>query len=294
MSGYKRIKTHHYIPKALLKHFTVNNDEKSIWYSDKSIDTGNFRKPELRNINSVFRVKNLYTVIVNGKPSDIVERNHYGSIDNYLGVVLPLIIDALNKGDIPDLSSESLNDMRRTVIEMFKRTPHFGSEQTPEQVGRRAISEILNENIKTLTDQEVMVLKNNLEDKRYLIEIGRSIITNAKIKKMPLVEGALDKYSIRWVETESKHSFILSSICCYRIGNGGPNGLGNANTEVWMPISPRYCMVMLQDPFGMIPLRVSIDQKKTREVNEFAAMYSGSVASHSKSLIESLTRQKAK
>lgn len=294
MSGDKRIKDHHYIPKALIKHFTVNNDEKSVWYSDKSMDSGDFKRPELRNIKSVFRIKNLYTVLVDGKPSDVVERKHYGSIDNYLGELLPEIINILDKGIIPELSGNTLKSMRQVVVEMFKRTPQFGLEETPEQVGRRVISEILRENSKSLNDQQIMELKNNLEDRRYLMETGRSIINNAKIKKMPLVEGALDRYSIRWLDTGSKHSFILSSLCCYRIGNGGPNGLGNANAEVWMPISPRYCMVMIQDPLGMVPIRVSIDQKKTREVNEFAATYSSSVASHSKTLIKSLTQQKAK
>lgn len=294
MSGDTRIKNHHFLPKSLQKHFTINNNEQNIWYADKSISTGQFKRPELRNIESVFRIKDLYTISKSGKLSDIVERTHYGPIDDALGKILPEIKSVLNKGGVPKFSDSSLTALRRIVIEMFKRTPEFGFDEEPDKVGSRVITEILDENIESLTEQEIVFLKSELNNNKRVKALGREIITRAKINKMNLVDGVLDRYSIRWVETDPKHSFILSSLCCYRIGNGGSNGLGNINAEVWMPISPRYCMVMVQDPYGKVPLRLPIDTRKIREVNEFAARHSNSIASHSQELIESLTGQKAR
>jgi len=94
----------------------------------------------------------------------------------------------------------------------------------------------------------------------------------------------------RWAVIEGKNSFILSSLIAYRIGNGGHNGLANPNMEIWMPIAPKYAIVMLQDPEGKITHRVSEPRVHVRKVNEFAVRNSSYVASHSHKLLRSLVR----
>ncbi|MCU0801771.1 MAG: DUF4238 domain-containing protein, partial [Rhodobacteraceae bacterium] len=80
MSG-KRAKAHHYIPKAILRHFLINDQQ--VWLSER-VANGGFCEPTERNIDTVFVKKDYYTVLDNGSLSDKVEKDFYGKIDNFL------------------------------------------------------------------------------------------------------------------------------------------------------------------------------------------------------------------
>lgn len=287
MSGDKRIKEHHFVPKAFQKPFTIDGNGNQIWFSDKEPITKTYREPVLRNIATVFKKRDLYTVLINEKPSDFVERNVYGPLDNDLSLILPYINNELNFNRIPVLTANTLLKMRFVVFEMLKRSPEFGAEQIDEEVGKEATLEVLNDKSLNLSEADIKQIHADLENKKLLKSIGRDAIVRSKIKRMKMVEEALKKYTVRWVKSDSKHSFILSSMCGYRIGNGGSNGLSNINAEVWMPISPKNCLVLIQNNVKNIPLLTTVNGHKIKEVNEHAATYSNAIASHSRELLKS-------
>lgn len=285
MSG-KRIKKHHFVPKVLQKAFCSDGDH--IWFSSRDHES-RFGAVEDRNIESTFRVKDLYTILDgNEKLSDVIERMFYGRIDDYLGRILPEVLDCLGRGEVPVFSRESLDGLRRVVYEMIKRTPEFTGRFDDLEIGTNFIQGI-RDHLREYPDLEQQAFcEEVLLDETKLRHFGRSIKVRGLVQKSDLVYDAIAKFEPRWAVINGKHSFILSSLIAYRVGNGGPNGLANPKMEIWMPIAPKYALVMLRDPEGRIPLRVEESRDHVRQINEYAVKNSSHVASHSHKLLISL------
>lgn len=287
----KRSKDHHIVPKALRKQFATEGEK--IWYSERG-DDGSFSAPELRNIKSTFWRRNYYTVLDQGAPSDVVERKFYGSLDDYLGKVIPDVLAAFERGEVPVFSGEALDTIRLAALEMMKRTPDFHQSKSDEEIGIEFVKTMLAKLDHDASDARRQELLSILSDSQKLVALGRDIRVRGTIRPMERVIEALDDFTVRWAKCETKHSFLLSSLIGYRIGNGGSNGFANPDMEFWMPISPKVALVLLRDPGSSVP-HVTIERPShVREVNEFAARNSAQIASHSQLLLESITRRRAK
>ena len=287
-----RSKKHHIVPKALQKHFAARDGY--IWYSERGADNL-FEAPYLQEIEKAFVMNNYYTVGSGNKLSDIVERKFYGNIDSYLGGMLPKVMAAFAENEIPLFEGESLVDLRHVVFEMIKRTPEFIKSNDDGEIGKSVIEstfKALNEN----TDHDGIKRLQATLDKNpnFVRETGRDIRVRASLNRTQKVEVALKGLLVKWVTCDSKHSFILTSMMVYRIGNGGVNGLSNPNFEIWMPLSPKVALVLLRDEQNRIPFKITDSRDHIREVNLFAAANSKQIASHSKELIESIAGRKAR
>ncbi|WP_164736751.1 DUF4238 domain-containing protein [Pararhodobacter zhoushanensis] len=287
MSGEKRSRLHHYVPKALQRQFC--SDGEKIWYSSR-LTANAFGAPECRNINSTFRVRDLYTVLDDSILSDRVERDFYGALDDYFGKLLPEVNQCFEKGGIPIFQDTQLRKLRSAVFEMLKRTPegkfNFGED---EALGREAVKECLARAEKIDDLNNSSRYRAILQDDKKLKAWGRDIRVRGTITKMDRVLEKLEEYSVRWIEIDGKCSFVLPGSIVLRVGNGGPNGLINPKMEMWMPIGPKRCMVLLRDVDSRIPLIVFETAKRVRNFNEFAVRQSQSVASHSEKLLKSVT-----
>ncbi len=287
MSG-GRIKKHHFVPKVLQKPFRSEGDH--IWYACRG-ENGRFGDVEDRNIESTFRLRDLYTVLDNDDTlSDEVERSFYGHIDNYLGKIIPDLLAAFERNEVPTFSDKALESLQRVTYEMIKRTPDFTRSYDDLEIGREFIEDVL----KALEAQPDAELQRKftqvLSDEASLRKQGRSIRVKGMIRKSEKVSEAMKDLVVRWAVIEGKQSFVLSSLVAYRIGNGGPNGLSNPSVEIWMPIAPKYAVVLVRDPNNKIPLRVTEDRDHVRRVNEYAIRNSAFVASHSDRLLKSLVK----
>jgi hypothetical protein len=287
MAVAQRIKNHHFVPKVLQKEFCSTPGK--IWYSEKSCSGSLFSAPELRNIEKTFRIRNYYTVIVDGRPSDLVERIFYGKIDDYLGKLLPNVLVAFARNEVPVFVGDALQSVQRVVFELIKRTPEFVKKYDEMEIGR----EIVQREIAALgngldEDTRKAELIKDLQRDSELRKLGRTVRVRASISASEKIKDALEEFHVRWAVSDSKHSFILSSLIAYRIGNGGPNGLANPMMEIWMPISPKIALVLLRDAAGKVPNRIAIDGRKIREINEYACRNSGALGSHSSKLLSSL------
>jgi hypothetical protein len=285
-----RSKNHHFVPKVLQKQFAA--EEGTIWYAARRPD-GAFDRPQMRKFKDAFQRRNLYTVHVGDTPTDVVEKEFYGEIDNYLGRLLPKISEAFKNGRVPTFTGKPLESLRRVVIEMAKRTPEFTKAYNDFEIGRELVLSVLASERAAEEPKEREKLLAELEKPDRLKEIGRSIRVRAAIGRSQVIEDALDGLSVRWAVSKTQHSYILSSLMAYRIGNGGSNGLSNPNAEIWMPIGPKAALVLLRDPNNRIPLKVSESSENIRQLNEYAASNSQQIASHSRKLIESLTGKRA-
>ena len=283
-----RSKNHHFVPKVLQKQFVA--EKESIWHSARG-KNGHFAEPTLKKIEKAFRRRNLYTVVENGVMSDIVEREFYGAVDNYLGTILPKIRDAFNRARTPVFEGTELDSLRRAVVEMAKRTPEFTANYDIYSIGEEILRSTRAALLETNDQVEVIGLSDKLVSGGEAMKYGRTALVLAAISQSEVIEAELSNFSARWVVSETHHSFILSSLMVYRIGNGGPNAMINPKMEFWMPVSPKECLVLLRDPDGKVPLKITETRDHIRQVNVFAARNSQEIASCSRKLLESIIRE---
>ena len=283
-----RSKEHHFVPKVLQKQFCWRTDH--IWYSTKS-KNGRFEVVEDRNIDSTFKIRDYYTILEeNAVLSDKIERQFYGIIDDYLGKFLPEVLGGLERGFVPLIRGNALIGLRRTVLEMIKRTPDFNPNHDDTELGKKlleGLAKVIAEKSDFL-DQSTLVCE--LDNPVKLKHIGRDKRVRSTIRRSEKVDGSLNDLEPRWAYIDGKHSFILSSLIAYRIGNGGATGIAQPNMEVWMPISPKVALVLLRDPEKISPPIVCVDRQKVRAFNQYAVKYSSAVASHSEELLKSLIK----
>ena len=287
----KRAKRHHIVPQILQKQFGIRGDEQRVWRSKRDEDSERFQALERKLIKNTFVINDYYTVLENDQRSDVIERKFYGPIDDYLGNLLPQVLQILEAGDIPDFSSEALESIRQVVMHMAKRTPDFLEEHNDIEMGRELVKDTLKYGSGEIPVSYRKELEADLINTARLKDIGRDIRVKATLENSTRINDVLSEFVPRWVISQTKHSYILASRMVYRIGNGASNGLINPNMEIWMPISPKIALVLLRDPDNNIP-HVFIDTPaRIRRVNEYAVKNSFEVASHSEALLKSLLRQ---
>lgn len=281
----KRSKIHHYVPKVLQRQFCCGKEQ--IWYSSRQGDK--LSSPELRNISSTFQKRNYYTVLEGGEPSDIVERKFFGEIDDYLGRILPMLVENLKQKIVPTFEEKARTSLDQVVFQLIKRTPDFLSQYQDEEKGREVLQAELDFELNAnASAARINQIRRDLENKNLLVCYGRHVRVRAQISPSQKVEEVLKEFQIRWARSTGKQSFVLSSQIAYRVGNGGSNGLSNPNMEIWMPISPKFALVMLRDPTGKVPDIANVTRDHMREINEYAAQNSDAIASHSEKLLASL------
>lgn len=288
----KRSKRHHFVPRVLQSAFVFEGD--LLWYAEEN-SFGAFRSPELTPTSKAFVKSNYYSIVEDGHLSDKVERRFYGAVDNYLGNFLPEVFETFDRGQVPVFSGSPLELLKNVVYEMMKRTPDYIPDRSDAEFGEKYLDAIKEQAQKDGSSaEELQKLLGELESEENRLRIGRDIRVRSTIRKSERIDKAMEGLTNRWVRIEGKHSFILGSKLVYRLGNGGPDGLSNPKTEIWMPISPKVAVVLLRDPKNQIPLVCSPSVEKVRELNEHALRNSRQIASHSQRLIKSLTKSKSK
>jgi len=283
-----RSRRHHIVPQTLQKHFC--DDDGQLWYAKKD-EAGRFQRPDQRTPKGAFWQRDYYTVINDGAKSDEVEREFYGSLDNLIGAVIPKFINCLKHKRPPAMEAELERSMKLAVFHMLLRTPDF-MDHDELAIGHEYLDGLVDYYDRRPTNKaDLNRVLSEKEDPSVVRSYGRSIRNEGTLTKHVNSERELMKRKFKWVAAPLKHSFILSNQICIRIGNGGPNGLNNPESEIWMPISPKFSLVLVCDETGMVPNYSEIDRDLVRSMNLHAAQNSTAIASHSEKLIRSLTRR---
>lgn len=289
-----RAKRHHYVPRTLLRRFC--DDAGKLYYAEKSPD-GSFGEIQYRNPDASFWRRNHNTILVEGEPSDLAEREYYAMLDDYLAKLLMEIEVAFAQGYEPAFRGEVLVGACFLIHAFMKRSIDFLPDFDDGQLGQAAIDGVKNlllvQGNRRAAESYVQSAKGHLSAFRR----GRNIRVLVDCQPpSEAVSSMLNEFSLRWAVPVAGSSFIVTSKMVYRIGNGSHNGYVNPRVECWMPLSPKRALVMLRDPEGKVPLICTMKESFVRDVNEYATDTSSVVASHSKLLIASLikgTRQKA-
>lgn len=290
-SNYKppmnsRAKRHHIVPQTLQRPFC--NDDNKLWFSEKTAD-GKFIEPELRSTKGSFWMKDYYTILDGDQPSDAVETKFYKGLVDFLGHLVPELLVVLKKGHVPLMAPELQDSLRAAIQQLLKRTPDFLSVDDYD-LGLKLIQSVLTEAGKgTVPEDRLTKLRGELDHPHQIKARGRDIRVRSSLQHSEKADILLKKRSFKWVVAPEKHAFVLSNLIAYRIGNGGSNGLENLNSEIWMPLAPKFAMALVNDPSNDIPQIYHDNRDHIREINEYAARQSRSIASHSRKLLYSVT-----
>jgi hypothetical protein len=282
----KRAKEHHYIPKAILRHFLINDQQ--VWLSERMAN-GRFCEPKARNIDTVFVKKDYYTVLENGSLSDKVEKGFYGEIDDFWGKFIKSVSESFESGNIPIVDPEGDELIANVVYHMVRRNPEFRPLHSDADVGKDFLLKMIDAT-SAIDGAEGLRRKyqGELESRVRLLHYGRDIRVRSQLRQSPEIETELKRLKLRWVVSRGKHSFILPSNLPYRIGNGGQNGLSNPQFEMWMPITPKLAVALTRDIPRRLPLVYEIGRDHMRHINSFGLESSSLIVSHDKNLLNSL------
>lgn len=284
----KRAKLHHFVPQTLQRRFLDKFGK--IWYSERD-QGGKFFQPEARNTSSAFKIRDYYTILEGGRLSDTYETRFYSVQDDFLGRVLDDIHSSLDKLKIPVLSPEPMMALRKVLLHLILRTPEFAKNYDDFEIGKEILEGTLADALDTsVAQEEIDELKAILKSATMVRNHGRTVRVKSQADPSEKIEKVLSEFQLRFAISHGKHSFILSSLVAYRMGNGGHNGFSNPNMEIWLPISEKRALVFVRDPARKIPMINSETRDRMREINNFAVRHSDQVASHSERLLKSLLR----
>lgn len=279
-------KRHHYVPQCLIRNFC--DESGRVWFSERD-ERGLYKCPEQRNTKSVFYENYYYSIEVRGRPSDYIEKSYYQKIDDRLAILIGRVLDCERRGCI-DLLRGEVRELSWIVYALLVRNPNFIAKFVECEIstGREIVERALRHS--NLEENQRFFAEKLLSSRQELKKLGRTARVSAQVSPPSEVAPYLDALSAKIVRCSGRHSFIISDFPVYRIGNGGANGLRNINSEMWLPISPKVALVLLNESVSAVPDFNVLDRDRVREINVFAVRNSAGVASHSRQLISSLLR----
>lgn len=279
-----RSKRHHYVPQGLQKYFC--NEAGQIWYTKRASLSEEFETIEPRNTKSAFQERNFYTVLSDlDKPSDEIEREFYGVVDDQVGKTLAEVVEITKHGKAPRFRGEPLDSFKNLVLALHRRSVDITKDHNEFEIGEAIIeSTIADASAKLGLTADEALKQLRFPDPK---QLGRNVRVRAQTVEPKLALEALAKYDVATIVAEGKSSFILGSRMVYRISNGTNDPLGSKNVELWFPVSPKICLVL--HALGQEILRPVVwPSRKVREINEYIVSKCHEVGSHSDRLLISL------
>lgn len=287
----QRAKKHHYVPQVLQRRFNADNGK--IWYAEKDKITGLFAKAEERNTSSCFMLRDYYTISEANKLSDKVETTFYGEIDSYLGDLLPNLVASLDSNSFPTFTAEAFESLKSVLYHLLTRTPDFVSTFDDIEAGQEIIEKTVSALKREGKDHDAIAEEQKLHNSSLLKKLGREARVRGQIKKPEEFTSLMSDFEVFWIKAPDKHRYILGSRIAYIIGNGGPNGISNPKSEIWFPISSRYCMVVMR-PNGGINQLSRDSPKRVKALNLYIARNCSQIGGHSNELITSIANKSNK
>jgi hypothetical protein len=173
MKKTKGPKSHHYVPKMLLKRFA--NESGTLFYFDKSEPEKGIRERSPKNL---FEETHLYSLISeDGSKDPRIEMDFGKKIEDPANHVLDRMLASVVLGKVPNLSEQDREIWDQFFYLQWKRTPEHLSKTVSHQWPQAILNGFLNE-------YEAMGLPLTNEDRiKFQNQTHRNrIINNAKIE----------------------------------------------------------------------------------------------------------------
>ncbi|WP_088623590.1 DUF4238 domain-containing protein [Oceanicola sp. 22II-s10i] len=271
-----RSKRHHYVPQVLSRRFLDVHGK--LWYSER-IDQAAFSKPAKRTPQGMFWERNYNTTVIDGLPSDQIERDFWAPVDSELGEFLTEIEEIFEAGRTPSLGGASLAGFKELVAAFLKRSIDIGGRYSPTDIGNELRDRILGD----ARAVSVLDAYSPQEFERF----GRHIRAVAIAHRSERILNTLRSYELRWALAGAKDSFVLGSRMVL-ISGGALNAM-SGGSDIIFPLSPKKAAV-LTPRFVGVPLRMEYSRGMVKNVNSEMRKQSKALASHSRELLRSVIR----
>ncbi len=213
-----RSKRHHYVPQCLQKWFC--NAEGKIWYAEKGTNDQFVLEDDPRTPKGCFWEKNLNTILTAGGLSDAPEQVTWAKVDQDFSEFLAQAHSVLDTNRTPDISGDSLRELRLLLAMLMTRSPELGPRLSElEKDYLAGLRELSPGNPESL---------QFTEDCAQPKQAARHIRALAFAAPPPSVISELQRFIPCWGRIEGKHGFVLGSRIILPTGNGGPDGLTRA------------------------------------------------------------------
>lgn len=222
------------------------------------------------------------TILVDDRPSDLLEKELWKPLDDYLTELLDEIESIIGEGSLPKFDGRNKDDFCVFTSMMMKRPQEGANIPEPEVVGQQVYTATL-EAIRSRDEDASSYSRDAIK----LKQIGRDVIARAKASRPDQIIEELRNYHIVWAVPERTKSFVLGSKMIYRMPNGGNGHLDHHLTQMLFPLMPRLAAVFVRKDMQADLINV-ISRDRMRQWNEAIASSSNMVGSHSRSLIKSL------
>ncbi|HHW77827.1 MAG TPA: DUF4238 domain-containing protein, partial [Xanthomonadaceae bacterium] len=187
-----RSKRHHYVPQGLQKYFC--NEAGQIWYTKRASLSEEFETIEPRNTKSAFQERNFYTVLSDlDKPSDEIEREFYGVVDDQVGKTLAEVVEITKHGKAPRFHGEPLDSFKNLVLALHHRSVDITKDHNEFEIGEAIIeSTIADASAKLGLTADEALKQLRFPDPKHL---GRNVRVRAQTVEPKLaLEGSVAQF----------------------------------------------------------------------------------------------------
>tara|TARA_R100000935_G_scaffold22414_1_gene41283 strand:- start:571 stop:1431 length:861 start_codon:yes stop_codon:yes gene_type:complete len=280
-----RSKKHHYLPVGFQRRFIEGYGE--LFYSKRD-EAGKFSSASSRNPANIFFKRNHNTRYEDGQPTDVVEKELYGTVDDKLCKLVDEIRPLIRRGENFNISDTSDFTLRIIFIEMMRRVPEAQKNFADSYHSNlRSIQSDLLQRYPERGSEIRRVVEARNNDRSEMQNVKLQVRTHYPERLLQGMEGMLFRFAL----LPDNAMFILSSNMIQRLSNGGDGNLHDALTELWFPIDPHIAIVAARVPANF-PKFVYKDRKFAKEYNDLAVSRSDEVGSPSSKLLSALIRRR--
>ncbi|WP_368186584.1 DUF4238 domain-containing protein [Aestuariibius sp. HNIBRBA575] len=277
-------KNHHYIPRSLLKNFTVRGDQTFHLSRDSAT-----QEAVARNIKSIFKRRSYNTLIEeDGKRNDDLEVFFGKQFDNYI----PEFTSIFNESIATSKLTFPSPDLRARFVQFFynhrTRTPDFSDPIVESSIREVFTDEQLNrfesENREICQEERVQFF--NSEWQKFVA--GQARVINFS-RQSGHILNILNKMEIIVATPISvAKKFIIGSNPVVRFENYPEQELGDEGVELWTTFSPEIAVGFVVGPKH--PNVIALPNQEVLKLNRTLARNSKSIAGTSSKLLKTLSK----
>jgi hypothetical protein len=270
-------KSHHYVPKMLLRNFTNEQGQLYFYRKDKASEGVKAASPE-----KLFAAQHLYSKTAKDGVRDHSLEQRFGKLETEAAQVFSSIMDAARSGHVPGLTWAQKEVVALFHYMQWKRS--FDHRKT--FLSDEVIFTQLDETATRAQDlfpnrvDDIARISTALRSKDYIHNLRIDILRTINPDTLNLLAS---RALVVAVPQKGSKSWIIGSSPVAKMGSAD---LRHPNSEIWLPIAPDvavgFCQVGKPEELVVIPDMV------IRRMNSLIALQSGMFAGRSEALIQSL------
>jgi hypothetical protein len=226
---------HHYVPKHIIRNFSQPSGQ--VFWRSKV-------KPQIRLVwpEDIFFKKfgNSFIDRSGNRNSDLELR--LSTIDYEFSKIQHQINDAINQKTKFDISLQQRNIISIYIYVLWKRNPTIRNWFHDKFHGEFQSEEFSKEIAEKLNDAQFSEFQAFFNQQWIASTLG-TVIVEDTLRVSQRITEALNLKKISCVTPKNNKSFILGSNPLVWLRGIFSEGIGDPESELWMPISPKVCLL---------------------------------------------------